>query len=202
MEEFTYNLNEGTVEPLKDNVEKEKYYTPALWEFHVGFEYEVKNFYRGSAKTKDNWEKAVFGMIGKEHCYNDYTFYHFISKRESNGLRIDKHHDMPDKDMELNPDAHIRVKYLDKEDIKSLGWTITKEFTNEFEAQLMSNHKDVHEFWYELGYDNDNTLIIEEWRTIFKGGLSDGKTLFHGTIKNKSELGRLLNQLNIIKDGK
>ena len=31
-----------------------KYYTPSIEEFHIGFEYEVKDLY-----SKDSWEKEV-----------------------------------------------------------------------------------------------------------------------------------------------
>lgn len=72
---------------------KEKYYTPTIEEFHVGFEYE---FLVNSVFLRDlkSWEKCI--------CYTPNTLFAII------------------KDIIENV-VSVRVKYLDKEDIESFG---------------------------------------------------------------------------------
>lgn len=71
----------------------------------------------------------------------------------------------------------IRVKYLDKEDIESLGW----------------KHIQGKE------YDKDGFTMIFTFNgkilSIFRG--DDPDFFFKGRIKNKSELRKLMEQLNI-----
>lgn len=87
----------------------EKYYTPALNEFNVGFEYEMKSgFWDGTVKTLEQyneakWEKHT--VIVGSLPYIERT----ISGRNSDNL----------------PPA-IRVKYLDEIDIESLGYELDK----------------------------------------------------------------------------
>ncbi len=82
---------------------------------------------------------------------------------------------------------NIRVKYLDKEDIESLGWKYYKTHAG---TTLMEFEKDN----FELSYD-PNFMGKQYLRIAMEG---DGDvTMFIGNIKNKSELKKLLNQLNI-----
>ncbi len=75
----------------------------------------------------------------------------------------------------------IRVKCLNREDIESLGWK-------------------------QVGYDNfaielkDITLMLEfnpEYKTFIYRDCYPQENYFKGTIKNKSELRKLMQQLNI-----
>lgn len=73
----------------------------------------------------------------------------------------------------------MRVKYLDKEDIESLGWKPT-----EIEDNYVAGHKG----GYKLNHLCINYLIIQG---------TDSMCWFKGIIKNKSELKKLMKQLNI-----
>lgn len=132
-----------------------KYYTPAIEEFHVGFEYEV-NF-------GDKW----------------------ISEVQLNGF-------LHNKKLE-----NIRVKYLDKEGIESLGFKLDPEASSEredrwnFELFLDSNDRGIINYGITLFDTTD--LIIYTWNG------SKEHIVFTGEIKNKSELKRLMKQLRIIK---
>lgn len=123
-----------------------KYYTPELREFHVGFEFEM------DAGT--GWSKQIFpnpwwnnggmgGIDALKRCVEDQI---------------------------------VRVKYLDREDIESLGWKVSGT------SYLWKNGSAFLEF-----YPNDN-LNVE----IDSGGAN-----FTGTIRNKRELARLMKMLNI-----
>lgn len=75
----------------------EKYYTPKIEEFHVGFEYEMKYF------SDSYWQKKVIGTNIFEVNWSgqDQEEYHMESLIESN---------------------KVRVKCLDRQDIEELGW--------------------------------------------------------------------------------
>lgn len=71
---------------------KEKYYTPELEEFHVGFEYEVQSI------ENAHWGKVI--------CSSGFGAF--------------------DDDINDLEEERIRVKYLDKADIESLGFKFLK----------------------------------------------------------------------------
>lgn len=115
-----------------------KYYTPEIEEFHVGFEYYLK------------------GENNKRILSTNCTV-----------------------DTELS-----RVKYLDKEDIESLG----------FEGQK-ANSVYFKKNGYRLVHWLDKPVRITTILKLYSDG--DEEVIFKGIIRNKSELKRLLKQLNI-----
>jgi hypothetical protein len=128
--------------------EDNKYYTPKIEEFHVGFEYE---FVDGDS---EDWEKDI----------------------------ISSKYDL--KEVMGNLFLNFRVKYLDREDIESLGFKFDKFWIREEKGSIYLFN------FYGLTYFN-STRTIKIW-------LRDtDECIFAGTIKNKSELKRLLKQLGI-----
>jgi hypothetical protein len=129
---------------------KNKYYTPEIEEFHVGFEV-----------TYNHFNKRIIHVIKEDELnYGDYqgvTDFYEIIKNEP------------------------LVKYIDKEDIESLGFK--KSMT--------------HNDWYD--YKNERYWLYKEnekdWRWIISD--EESEVSFAGSIKNKSELKKLLKQLNI-----
>jgi len=145
-----------------------KYYTPEIEEFHVGFEYEcLFNF--------NDWRSHIYGSEEEVEVYGtkelDYLKRHI---------------------------KNFRVKYLDREDIESLGfipiipsniedkgsyepdwWSTTK--TGDGYQILKCKNYSTNEITYEISYGQ------HEYRQV----------KFDGTIKNKSELKKLLKQLGI-----
>ena len=119
----------------------DKYYTPELEEFHIGFEYEWLN-------ENNEWIKETSPIEITIKDFNKQTY-------------------------------GLRVKYLDKEDIKSLGWELKTDLyiKNNLTLQV---HKNSITIQY---YDNFNN----KWRTPVE----------QINIKNKSELVKLLKQLGI-----
>jgi len=130
-------------------MEKEKYYTPTIEEFHVGFECEYNDPLKGS------WEKVI---------YTEDMF--FGGKR---GLTL----------------LEKRVKYLDREDIESLGFKLDK---NASDKDILNLEKDDT----GITYKQDCFLII------YKFNGSKERIIFDGLIKNKSELKKLMYQLQIL----
>lgn len=130
-----------------------KYYTPTIEEFHVGFEYEDK--------------------------LDDHNFINQIFGEDRDEIYIIEEH--------LN-DNRIRVKYLDQEDIESLGWLLNENKTK----GILENidwwfHKNKYQLrWFENNAYNAIFIISP-----------NNLTLFDGAIKNKSELKKLMQQLGI-----
>ena len=117
-------------------MEKNKYYTPTIDEFHVGFEYEYK------------------GQILEFLKYNHPVSYNFSLIKD---------------ELEL---GYIKTKYLDREDIESLGFDLRSE--DEFYSK---DNK------YNIYTGNKNIEIYSEG------------VCFIGRIKNKSELKRILKMI-------
>jgi len=91
-----------------------KYYTPKLEEFHVGFEYEKHDdrlaTYRENNYEPTNWHKFKYDL---------------------KSIRLSQ---LPTHLFEKT----IRVKYLDQSDIESLGWVEQQDEVKYFE---LSNHR-------------------------------------------------------------
>jgi hypothetical protein len=136
----------------------EKYYTPEIEEFHVGFEYEIYEDW--DTDDKKSWHKQVYSNI------------------TSNAERLE----YVGGDMKK-----FRVKYLDKEDIESLGFKYFKTHpgttTLEFEGDKC-----------DITFDSE---FSKYWNITITHTEDGDFTYFHGFIKNKSELKKLLKQLNI-----
>jgi len=134
----------------KDN----KYYTPEIEEFHVGFEYYLIDNNGNPTEKKEVFNKNLMLLFTKETL----------------------------------------VKYLDRDDIESLGWEhdqTTKDGAVFYIGHLMSEKQ-----WMltaenaRKGNDYTKISIIEVNNSVFENS-------FSGTVKNKSELRRLMKQLGI-----
>ncbi len=124
-----------------------KYYTPSIEEFHVGFEYET------SLKDNPNkWNKRSFSIYTDGIILND--------------------------SLQGKCEMVSRVKYLDKSDIESCGW----EFTDK-----------------GIFIGNDSLTWITENNKSHIGirNVLTHEVFFNGTIKNKSELKKIMKQINI-----
>jgi len=149
----------------------EKYYTPEIEEFYVGFECELI----------DN---------DKTHKWSP------IKCREETLYDVQSSH------------YNARVKYLDKEDIESLGWIKgykadldnyeTKEHScNSFEYIIKgidTKHFSSRPVDYKLNFvDNEHTIKIQ----FYERNYFEWFPCFEGVIKNKSELQKIMKMLEI-----
>lgn len=141
-----------------------KYYTPKIEEFYVGFEYQV--LYRN---VDSQW------WVDKNWKTND-SVHNFFN------LQVPRSYNIP---------SSVRVKYLDKEDIESLGF-----------KQNLNEHKLVKfpVFEKECKYGLLKLYFSTEIKDIRISIINLNKNetnIFIGECKNKSELKKLLKQLNI-----
>lgn len=135
----------------------DKYYIPELEEFHHGFEYER---WLNSAYTPEKYNKEIFEFVDKDDIWDD-DVTNMLAYSYSGG-------------------DGLRVKYLDREDIESLGWDTDDNGqcynkTSGFTLYGLYPWEDINEYKITIEMD----------------------TVFLGIIKNKSELIKLLKQLNI-----
>jgi hypothetical protein len=134
---------------------EDKYYTPTIEEFHVGFEYEALVDYYG-----DKYEA-------------------FMIEDTSDLIQRMETYDSQDMDF-------IRVKYLDREDIESLGFEFKEE--HRF-SKIYSKHNEAIEIREDgevrIGLINYGINDCVDKITIW----------FRGTIKNKSELKKVLKMI-------
>ena len=160
-----------------------KYYTPELEEFHVGFEYD---FLEQHGSPNEKWISKVLTEIsdGEDDMYLGDTL-HAIEKYERVYLR-----------------NAVRVKYLDEQDIKDLGWELQGETPSPYTGKPLKTFKIKKEIGFNTGSDyylettDSNKIMITIFEYSSYGG---GKEEMSFTIKNKSELKKLMKQLGIIQ---
>ena len=145
-----------------------KYYTPQIEEFRVGFECEFFNNMQDKI-----WKKEVCDMDLINLAYDCYE----------HGT------------VEWNDDITqtFRIKHLDSEDIESLGFKHLGSLWFEKDNCLTVNGENFIDC--RIRKWKDNQIDIYNWDKDKENGI--GEIIFRGDIKNKSELKVLLNQLGI-----
>lgn len=143
-----------------------KYYTPKIEEFHVGFIFELK-------LCDGSWKKREF-----TNC----TFENMIDTNDGGERPFEAglywiHNEAP----------LIRVKYLDREDIESLGWIHEEDNLFTFKSGDIT--------YYLILYPKfDNKIEIRCTHPSVTYGN------FLGNCKNKSEFKRVMEQLRITNE--
>ena len=153
-----------------------KYYTPKIEEFYVGFEYESLEL---GSQTKFNKD-----IVTDNHLYGDYDQNTLLSE------------------IYFHPER-ARVKYLDKADIESLGFKDYKKsvcnwykLEGRFEDSFSS-----YGYWSKIRLihcPDNNVIKILAYEYSWD---EEENVLYAGKCNNKSELKKLLTQLSILKDG-
>lgn len=168
-----------------------KYYTPSIEEFGIGFEYEsAESFMDGTVKTQEQFDNAkwIKNAFVNQHDF-PYVFRALTGKNAESGF------------------CGIRVKYLDKEDIESLGFETASEVklktyaiknpgTHFIKTTLKREYVDEEVI---ITLFDKQRLIIRRNNTRNLRTYDNWKTydVFVGVVKNKSELQKIMQQLNI-----
>lgn len=150
-------------------MEENKYYTPEIEEFHVGFTYEFGKDYLG------------------QYLWTEFYIDHadVLSAWELE---------------EQIDDGHVRVKYLDREDIESLGWVHDEDVFNVtiFTIPYNDPRKTYNEI--QLRYAPlTNWILLTQYNNKKGVESEESVTRFSGRVKNKSELNKLMKMLQITK---
>jgi len=154
-----------------------RYYTPSIEEFHFGFEYEEDNSVAQDTLEKPpltiEWYKSVYGTE-KAATFSELWYTKLLIEGKN-----------------------VRVKFLDKSDVESLGWYAHPQGGFAFNCE---------EKTVRLWFSDLEKCIIEIYtefieKSEYKGFmLADMPLAFNGTIKNKSEMKRLMKQMHMIKE--
>lgn len=162
----------GVINPLKnqDKVMENKYYTPSIEEFHVGFEYEYNsNRVWLHELTNGKWFKQTFD---------------FCTTLDGDSI--------PSEVNSMLDRGEIRVKYLNQSDMDSLGFEFMKSENEIFETYLLrGDHYDT-----SILKSPKDFIMVSRAKDLEDSDFK-GSVIFNGKIKNKSELKRLLKQLGI-----
>ncbi len=152
-----------------------KYYTPSLEEFHLGFRYEYKSTYDPTylKNTNGEWAKRVFE--------------NYINGREGEHEWLD-----------INI---VRVKYLDRDDIEELGWVYKGNhwFYKQDKYYEFNIDEDSSYFLHAHHYLSEEPVrysIINGSPTHLYG-LSDSSYVFDGEIRNYNELKFIMERVGI-----
>lgn len=163
-------------------MKKSKYYAPEIEEFHVGFEFEFRQMHYDFK-----------GDVNEENVPDKTWVPDRITENDLKG-NTDRNRNFGHNDWFNVFSFPIRVKYLDREDIESLGWRYieTCDFVKRDiyrKGELTLTHHPDGNCYLDIveHYDKDSC----EYGGICEDGW------FRGTIKNKSELKRLFKQLKI-----
>lgn len=151
---------------------EKKYYFPTIDEFHIGFECEI-------------------------YSCNDHPT--FKGERCFYSKHIIDHFDFENLEEDLL-NKRFRVKRLDIEDIQSLNW---KQNYTEDDAKVVNMFKlnDFYLNYSSVNFIYDLKLIPFTGIRVFihNGGEDEhNEAYFYGMIKNKSELKRIMKQIEII----
>jgi hypothetical protein len=149
-----------------------KYYTPTIEEFHVGFEYEASLLSNNNIPFQ--WELIVFKT--KQQLLQE-------------GIIIKNQILTLDEIKSRINEKSIQVKHLDREDIESLGWEFIKQHSGTTDFDFEKGDYSLN-FDPEFGY---------KWNLrIYDAEDQDNEfNYFNGFLKNKSELKKLMQQLDI-----
>jgi len=150
--------------------EPSKYYTPSIEEFYIGFEIEWQSQIR-----KETWNSQICGIDLISIAYNEFEH--------------------ADEDEPFS--EQFRVKYLDIEDIESLGFKFINLTDSYCESYIFENEKMKPVLKIQYVKDNKSFNIIIKNKYVSN---PDDFIRFKGVIRNKSELKKLLTQLQIINE--
>ena len=171
--------------------EQQKYYTPKIEDLHVGFECEKMDQSLIASEFENTIESQLIGV--------DY-------KTDKNKLY--KPHKITAQEIynySLNPHIfamEVRVKYLDRQDIEEVGFDFNGQM--EFESKEWGycwehsiDHTEGKEKYYTLYIDNGivNIIYCEYINLVGRSEIIK----FQGTIKNKSELKKVLQMIGVTR---
>jgi hypothetical protein len=144
-------------------------------------------------------ENSKYYLPEISEFYVGFEYYHgFNSEQDLTLYIVNKTYDFKTILNEINNEI-VRVKYLDKDDIESLGFKhdqTTKDGAYFYYGTMMDKKEILlhcHNGNSKFDYEDYTKIVISDLTEKF----SDN-TLFDGIIKNKSELKKLIRQLEII----
>lgn len=178
----------------------EKYYTPDLEEFHVGFRYEIpawgvkeyidevtgaitysSSFVKFELRKEMLWEWQT-------RCREELIELQKTSEGCVGNMGADYRH-MWEVITTGIKEGTVRVKYLDRDDIEELGWVQDKDNDRRYYIDLKKGKYAL----YLL--ETSNEIVIT---SLLSKITNFDEIIFVGSIKNYNELKTLMKQIGII----
>lgn len=160
-----------------------KYYTPDISEFYIGFEYEEL--------FKQEWSKMI--RPPKDLPY------------EWVKLKLDTSHSISRITSKIKQNK-VRVKYLDFEDVKKCGFKHINTYINNVSTDFVfEKQMEDYKIFIRLLFDSDRSGETLDRILIMKSKpkLDDYcETIFDGYIKNISELKKILTMIGVDYESK
>jgi hypothetical protein len=153
-----------------------KYYTPEIGEFCVGFEFQKKEIVSKGSFLEEDWVDIKFDFDDFTQTLRDFTEDSIFDKND------------------------YRVKHLDQEDIIECGWYKHHDTYFSFKNKDIKSHS--NEYFLNDVLVLSDSYFLEITDSIITIQDFDYEVIFKGTIKNKSELKKLMQMLNIQTDAK
>ena len=145
--------------------EEHKYYQPDISEFHVGFEFEEE--------LCGKWYKEIFDsdndILGNRECQTKLSEIHYGNLK-------------------------VRVKWLDEEDIESLGCKMDEWFI----PSCGGTYRIKCSTPFDVPFERKITIETKNHVRDGSGRYDVKLVVSRARIKNKTEFKKLLQQLNII----
>lgn len=167
-------------------MENNLYYTPTIEELSIN--QEVYLLDTGNYKAEYT-EGDIYPMLSVITQLTDYPTIWVRNSYNSKGF----------KTYEVYPDQ-IGLKYLDQSDIESLGWVLNHTKNSPFTGKDLNTYQLTKEY----GFNTGTTYILEQLDNNFYLIKSETYSSYRSevyrmsfTIFNKSELIKLMQQLNI-----
>lgn len=154
----------------------EQYYTPIDSDFYLGYTYEIYEDF--DVQPEKTWHKMVYGENGTHNPEN--LTYPFPIK-----------------------ESKIRTKYLDKQDLESLGWEVDIQraffevFKNNEELQVAN--KLIKDKVYNLIYHKPNKWLTIKMKNL-EGQHKENEpihTIYYGKCPSINELKKIMSYLGI-----
>lgn len=170
-----------------------KYYTPEIEEFHPNFPFE---YFIDLPKWKEGQTSGCTKLqVGK---------YIILPGERSPWVKADSYMEFDDYDnsgysevLSLINKNQVRVKHLSREDIESLGW----EQESSYSGIRFMYEKNVKDFRERSDYLIKLLHVVpSNWICIEatpQHSPNEESVIFSGTIKNKSELKKILKMIGI-----
>ena len=146
-----------------------KYYIPELWEFHIGFEYQIHRGYDDFVEGRRSVIEMGVKFVDKKYCkYGSLIVMSNLLVRDAD---------------------YIRVKYLDREDIEGLGFEVIQD-SKDWLILKGKSKIDRSDVYIQVEQRNPKRLTITNWEEY-----EDNHNWFQGECRNKSEFKRILTSI-------
>lgn len=158
-----------------NKMEKEKFYTPKIGELHVGLECQIHEY--SNINKEKYFEDCILNSIILRYLLE----LSIVNESSSDWL-----------------EKTIRIKFLNKQDIIDLGFIPNEKNSDIYFKEKEIKYQGFGNVNFKINFNPKREKNISIYFTTDNS--IDNKFIFFGTVKNKSELKKILKQLEIYEE--